>query len=443
MNKKVYIETLGCQMNKSDTERIFGILSDIGYNKADIPENADLLIINTCSIRAAAENKAYSYLGVWGKWKKSKPDLKIAMCGCVAQHTKESIFKRAPYIDLIFGTHNIPQLPELISKLDFQENVYSILQTPYEPNGEFSIIREKGISAWLPIIEGCDYFCTYCIVPYTRGRQRSRKPQDIIQEARNIANEGYKEIVLLGQTVDSYGKDFKDENITLSNLLRELNKIENILRIRFVTSHPADITDELISTVKELDKVCEYFHIPMQSGNTEVLKQMKRRYSREEYLVLVEKIRAQMPNVGITSDFIAGFPRETEKQFEDTLSIIEQIGFDHCNTAAYSPRKRTPAAVWKEQLPQEAKKSRLNLLNEQVKQSTIKSNEKYIGKILEILAENYNEVNGETILNGRSRNNKIVHFLGKKELIGQLINVEIQESSIWCLKGQIKSLDTF
>ncbi|OGI30483.1 MAG: tRNA (N6-isopentenyl adenosine(37)-C2)-methylthiotransferase MiaB [Candidatus Melainabacteria bacterium RIFOXYA12_FULL_32_12] len=430
-------------MNKSDTERIFGILSDIGYNKADIPENADLLIINTCSIRAAAENKAYSYLGVWGKWKKSKPDLKIAMCGCVAQHTKESIFKRAPYIDLIFGTHNIPQLPELISKLDFQENVYSILQTPYEPNGEFSIIREKGISAWLPIIEGCDYFCTYCIVPYTRGRQRSRKPQDIIQEARNIANEGYKEIVLLGQTVDSYGKDFKDENITLSNLLRELNKIENILRIRFVTSHPADITDELISTVKELDKVCEYFHIPMQSGNTEVLKQMKRRYSREEYLVLVEKIRAQMPNVGITSDFIAGFPRETEKQFEDTLSIIEQIGFDHCNTAAYSPRKRTPAAVWKEQLPQEAKKSRLNLLNEQVKQSTIKSNEKYIGKILEILAENYNEVNGETILNGRSRNNKIVHFLGKKELIGQLINVEIQESSIWCLKGQIKSLDTF
>ena len=443
MNKKVYIETLGCQMNKSDTERIFGILSDIGYNKADIPENADLLIINTCSIRAAAENKAYSYLGVWGKWKKSKPDLKIAMCGCVAQHTKESIFKRAPYLDLIFGTHNIPQLPELISKLDSQKNVYSILQTPYESDGEFSIIREKGISAWLPIIEGCDYFCTYCIVPYTRGRQRSREPQDIIQEARNIANEGYKEIVLLGQTVDSYGKDFKDENITLSNLLRELNKIENIRRIRFVTSHPADITDELISTVKELDKVCEYFHIPMQSGNTEVLKQMKRRYSREEYLILVEKIRAQMPDVGITSDFIAGFPGETEEQFEDTLSIIEQIGFDHCNTAAYSPRKRTPAAVWKEQLPQEVKKSRLNLLNEQVKQSTVKSNEKYIGKILEILAENYNEVNGETILNGRSRNNKIVHFLGKKELIGQLINVEIQESSIWCLKGQIKSLDTF
>ncbi|EKE03298.1 MAG: hypothetical protein ACD_20C00223G0005 [uncultured bacterium] len=439
MSKKVYIETLGCQMNKSDTERIFGILGDIGYEKIEEAENADLLIINTCSIRAAAENKAYSYLGVWGKWKKSKPELKIAMCGCVAQHTKESLFNKAPYIDLIFGTHNIAELPELLSKLDSQEKVYSVLQTPYESNGEFSIIREKGISAWLPIIEGCDYFCTYCIVPYTRGRQRSRKPEDIIKEARDIANEGYKEIILLGQTVDSYGKDFNDENINLANLLRELNKIENILRIRFVTSHPADITDNLISTVKELDKVCEYFHIPMQSGNTEILKQMRRGYTREDYITLVEKIRSQMPDVGITSDFIAGFPRETEEQFEDTLTIVEQITFDHCNTAAYSPRKRTPAAVWKEQLPQDIKKKRLNLLNEKVKQSTVKSNEKYVGRVLEVLAENYNEKEGNIILNGRTRNNKIVHFPGEKSLIGQLVNVEIQETSVWCLQGQIKS----
>lgn len=440
MIKRVYIETLGCQMNKSDTERILGILNDIGYLQSNNPEEADLLIINTCSIRAQAENKAYSYLGVWGKWKKSNPNLKIAICGCVAQQTKENIFKRAPYIDLIFGTHNINELPVLIKQLEEKEKVCSVMKVPYDKDGaEFSVVREKGISAWLPIIEGCDYFCTYCVVPYTRGRQRSRNPEDIIREAQEIAGQGYKEIILLGQTVDSYGNDFEDKTINLAYLLRELNKIDGILRLRFVTSHPLDITDELIKTVNELDKVCEYFHIPMQSGNTEVLKKMRRGYSREQYLTLVNKIKAQIPDVGITSDFIAGFPGETDEQFEDTLSIIEEVVFDHCNTAAYSPRKQTPAAVWKDQLSQEIKKSRLYKLNEKVKEATIKSNASYVGRALEVLAENFNEEEGIINLNGRTRNNKIVHFSGDKELIGQLINVEIQDSSIWCLKGSIKT----
>lgn len=438
MSKRIYIETLGCQMNKSDSERILGILENIGYLETEVPEEADLLMINTCSIRALAEDKAYSYLGVWGKWKKSRPDIKIAICGCVAQQTKEKIFKRAPYVDLIFGTHNINELPNLLKKLQKGDKVCSVLKTPYKSNAvENPVKREGGISAWLPIIEGCDYFCTYCVVPYTRGRQRSRKPEDIIKEARKIANEGYKEIILLGQTVDSYGKDFKDKNVTLSDLLRKLNSIENIYRVRFVTSHPADITDELIQTVKELDKVCEYFHIPMQSGNTEILKKMRRNYTREDYITLVKKIKEQIPDVAITSDFIAGFPGETQEQFEDTLSIIDEIIFDHCNTAAYSPRKQTPAAVWKEQLSLEVKKERLNILNEKVKLSALKSNEKYIGKILEVLVENYTEKGGEIILNGRSRNNKIVHFFGDKALIGKLANIKIQEASLWCLKGEI------
>lgn len=439
MNKKVYIETLGCQMNKSDTERILGILEYKGYSRIESYEDADLLMMNTCSIRDASENKAYSHLGVWGKLKRSKPNIKIAICGCVAQQTKEKIFIRAPYVDLIFGTHNIEELSELLDKLDSGEKVCSILKEQFKPEDKdfFKIKREKGISAWLPIIEGCDYFCAYCVVPYTRGRQRSRLPENIINEAKEISKEGYKEIILLGQTVDSYGKDFKDKNYSLSYLLREISKINEVLRIRFLTSHPIDIDDELIATVRDLPKVCEYLHIPMQSGSTEVLKRMKRGYSREEYITLMKKIRAEIPDVAILSDFIAGFPGETEEQFNETLSAIDEIGFDQCVTAAYSKRRQTPAAVWKDQIPQKAKKERLNILNEKVKEATIKSNLKYIGRIQEVLVEEAKEENCESILSGRSRNNKIVHFKGDKALIGNLVNVKITESSIWCLKGEI------
>jgi len=439
MDKKVYIETLGCQMNKSDTERILGILESSGYTETNEPEKADLLIINTCSIRAASEDKAFSHLGIWGKWKRSGREIKIAVCGCIAQQTKEKIFKRMPFIDLIFGTHNIYELPVLIKRLDKEKKVCSVPDTPYEPDKkDFQIKRQNGISAWLPIIEGCDYFCTYCVVPYTRGRQRSRSPEDIIKEAKDIADQGYKEIILLGQTVDSYGRDFKDRKYTLSDLLKEISKIENIWRIRFLTSHPADMTDELIETVRDIEKVCEYFHIPMQSGNTEVLAKMKRKYTREEYIELVNKIKSQIPDVAITTDFIAGFPGETQAQFEDTLSIIDEIVFDQCITAAYSQRKQTPAAVWKNQLPREVRKERLNILNEKGKEAAKKANEMYIGRIMEVLVENFNESDSEIVLYGRTRNNKIVHFPGNKDLIGSLVNVKIEEASLWCLKG-IKS----
>ena len=395
-------------MNKADSEKISGILYSLGYKEETTPEKASLLIMNTCSIRAASENKAYSHLGLWKKLKKKNPNIKIAMCGCIAEQTKEKVFVRAPHVDIVFGTKDIENLPNLLNES----------LTSYKP------ARKKGLSAWLPIIEGCYYFCTYCVVPYTRGRQKSRLPADILKEAREIASEGFGEITLLGQTVDSYGNDFNDPNINLANLLKELNKIDEIYRIRFVTSHPADITDELIYTIRDLEKVCEYFHIPMQSGNNEVLKRMRRPYTREEYLRLVEKIRTAMPDVGITSDFIAGFPGETDEQFEDTLSLIDEVVFDHCNTAAYSPRKQTPAAVWKDQVPMEIKKARLNILNKKVRDSVKKSHERYVGRTLEVY-------------DGLARNNKIVHFEGDKDLIKRPVMVEIKEASIWCLMGEI------
>lgn len=439
MNKNVYIETMGCQMNKSDSEKIFGILSQLGYDRCEEPRDADLLIVNTCNIRQLSADKAYSKLGVWKTWKKKRPDLKIAICGCVAQQDKQKVLSRAPYVDLVFGTHNIYELPALINKINNDERVCSIMKEDFKANPlDFPVIREEGLNAWLPIIEGCDYFCTYCVVPYVRGRQRSRMPKEIIKEAKDIISKGYKEITLLGQTVDSYGRDIDDEKVNLSNLLREMNELEGLLRIRFVTSYPTDISDELIRTVKELDKVCEYFHIPMQSGSDEVLKNMKRRYTRKEYLDICTKIRSEIPDVTITSDFIVGFPGETQQQFEETLSIIDEAELDYSNTAAYSPRKQTPAATWKDRyVSNVVKKERLNILNQKVKDSSRASNEKYIGKVMEILVESSKEEDNKIIISGHSRNNKVVHAPGNAEMAGTLVNVKIREASTWCLKGEI------
>lgn len=438
MGKKVYIETIGCQVNKADSEKILGILEAHNYSSVDTGKEADLLIINTCSIRAAAEDKAFSHLGLWGKWKrKTHPHIKIAICGCVAQQVKEKIFRRAPYVDLIFGTHNINELPLLLDRLEKETKVCSILKKDFESDNDFEVKRDKGTTAWLPIIEGCDYFCTYCVVPYTRGRQRSRNPEDIFKEAKEIVEQGYKEIILLGQTVDSYGKDFEEEGINLSYLLKEIHKLDGLERMRFMTSHPLDITDELIQTVKELPKICEYFHLPMQAGSTEVLSKMKRGYTVEEYKELIHRIRTAMPDVTITSDFIAGFPGETDEQFMETINIIDELNFDYCNTAVYSQRKQTPAAVWKEQIPISEKKQRIYKLNEHVKVAIRRSNENDVGRIFEILVEKSEENNGEILLNGRARNNKIVHFKGDVSLVGTLVNVEIIEASAWCLKGNL------
>ena len=438
--KKVYIETMGCQMNKSDTERMLGMLSHFGYEETENPKDADLLMVNTCSIRQLSEDKSFSLIGTWGRWKKeSKPDLKIGFCGCVAQQKAEQIFKRAHYVDFVLGTHNIYKLPEIIKAVENGEKICECTEThKTEDTRGFEIKRAKSVNAWVNITEGCNNFCTYCIVPYTRGRERSRLPEVIIQEAKDALAQGHKEITLLGQNVDSYGKDFTDKNYRLADLLRDLNALEGEFRIRFVTSYPTDITDELIETVVELDKVCEYFHIPMQSGSSEVLKKMNRRYDRETYAKIVEKVRKMVPDVTITSDFIAGFPGETEEQFVETLTAIDEFELDYSNVAAYSPREKTVAAKWVDKyIPEEIKEERFQRLNDKVKENCLKSNLKYVGREMEVLVESFYERRGVMINTGKTRNNKTVHIPCDENLIGKFVNVKISGAKTWYLKGEL------
>lgn len=440
--KKVYIETLGCQMNKSDTEKMLGMLDYLGYEEVCELKNkdsADLLIINTCSIRQLSEDKAFSRIGLWGKWKRSRPELKIAFCGCVAQQTGEGVFKRMPYVDLVMGTHNINEFPDLIKRIEAGEKVCAAGDVIIEEKNT-ELKRAKGLNAWITITEGCDNFCTYCVVPYTRGRERSRDPETIIQEAKDALAQGFKEITLLGQNVDSYGKKGggKCEDWNLAKLLRALNSIEGQFRIRFTTSYPTDITDELIDTVIASDKVCECFHIPMQSGSSEVLKKMNRRYDKETYSQIVRKIRERVKDVTITSDFIAGFPGETSQQFQETLDVMKELEFDYSNTAAYSPREITVAAKWEELfLSEEVKSERLVRLNEQNKDNCLNSNKKYIGREMEVLVDTFENHKGNNVLTGRTRNNKIVHIPYDKNLVGKFINVKITGAKTWYLKGSI------
>lgn len=447
--KHVYIETMGCQMNKSDTERMLGMLSNIGYDKVKEPEKADLLMVNTCSIRQLSEDKAFSQLGVWGKWKQDGKDIKIGICGCVAQQKANKVFSRAPYVDFVLGTHKIYSLPEIIKRINNGERVCECTETNATEDNiakEYNIERVKGVNAWIPITEGCNNFCTYCIVPYTRGRERSRLPEIILKEAKDALNSGFKEITLLGQNVDSYGKDFPTKlperedlkNYRLAQLLRDLNSVEGNFRIRFVTSYPTDITDELIETAVELDKVCEYFHIPMQSGSSEVLKAMNRRYDRETYAKIVKKVRQMVPDVTITSDFIAGFPGETEEQFKETLTAIDEFELDYCNVAAYSPREKTVAAKWVDKfIPEDVKNERFQRLNHKIQENCLKSNLKYVGREMEVLVESFYEHKGQMINSGKTRNFKTVHIPCDKDLTGQFVNVKISGAKTWYLKGEL------
>ena len=373
--------------------------------------------------------------------KRNNPNLKIGFCGCVAQQKAEEIFKRAPYVDFVLGTHKIYSLPDIIQKVNKGEKVCECTethQTEADREKDYEIKRVKSTNAWIPITEGCNNFCTYCIVPYTRGRERSRLPETIIKEAKDALDNGFKEITLLGQNVDSYGKDFKDKNYRLADLLKDLNAIEGKFRIRFVTSYPTDITDELIETVVKLDKVCEYFHIPMQSGSSEVLKKMNRRYDRETYAKIVEKVRKMVPDVTITSDFIAGFPGETEEQFEETLTAIDEFELDYSNVAAYSPREKTVAAKWVDKyIPEDVKDERFQRLNKKIQENCLKSNLKFVGREMEILVESFYERKGMFINTGKTRNNKTVHIPYDKDLTGQFVNAKITGAKTWYLKGEL------
>ena len=385
--RKFYIRTYGCQMNEHDTEVMAGIFLGLGYEPTDVVEDANVILLNTCAIRENAENKVFGELGHLKHLKLEKPDLLLGVCGCMSQEESvvNKILKTYQHVDMIFGTHNIHRLPEILNEAYMsKEMVVEVWSKEGDVIENLPKVRRGNIKAWVNIMYGCDKFCTYCIVPYTRGKERSRRPEDIIQEVRHLAAQGYQEITLLGQNVNAYGKDFEDIQYGLGDLMDEIRKID-IPRIRFTTSHPRDFDDHLIEVLAKGGNLVEHIHLPVQSGSTDVLKIMARKYSREQYLELVRKIKAAIPNVALTTDIIVGYPNETEEQFEETLSLYREVGFEAAYTYIYSPREGTPAAKMQDNVPMEVKKERLQRLNALVNESSQEALETYKGKLLKCL----------------------------------------------------------
>jgi tRNA-2-methylthio-N6-dimethylallyladenosine synthase len=432
----VYVETFGCQMNKSDSEHMLGLLDEIGYKQTTDQKSANLLLLNTCAIREQAEDKVYSYLGFWKKLKDNKPGTLIAVGGCVAQDAGEAMVKRAPYVDIVFGTHNLHRLPDLVLQAKrTKAPVVETYQELPEDLPEIPVIRQSDISAWVSIIYGCDYNCTYCIVPYVRGREKSRAPATIVQEVNELAAAGYREVTLLGQNVTAYGHDL-DPKIHLGDLMRMLDTADGIDRIRFLTGHPRDLNIEIIEAVAEVKKACEYFHVPIQAGDSRTLRRMARGYNVDFYRRLIEQIRNIIPDAAITTDLIVGFPGETQDEFMNTVSLVEEMCFDSCNTAAYSPRPHTPAANWEGQVPDEEKRERLRFLNTVVSEVSHRRNKRYLGKSVEVLVEG-RSARAANRLSGRTRSNKIVNFEGSEDLVGRLIDVTIDAANPWALRGSL------
>ncbi|OEG00181.1 tRNA (N6-isopentenyl adenosine(37)-C2)-methylthiotransferase MiaB [Vulcanibacillus modesticaldus] len=437
VGKYYLIRTYGCQMNLNDSETMAGILEAMGYQATEDEKQADIILFNTCAVRENAEDKVFGELGRLKYLKLEKPNLILGVAGCMSQEEKvvSTILKSYHHIDLIFGTHNIHRLPTLLRDALFnKEMVVEVWSTEGDIIERMPKVRSDGLKAWVNIMYGCDKFCTYCIVPYTRGKERSRRPEDIINEVRELARQGYKEVTLLGQNVNAYGKDL-DIDYGFGDLLDDLRKID-IPRIRFTTSHPRDFDDHLIEVLANKGNLVEHIHLPVQSGNSEVLKKMARKYTREQYLELVNKIKRAIPDVVLTTDIIVGFPGETEEQFKDTLSLVEEVGFDSAFTFIYSPREGTPAAIMEDDISEETKKERLQRLMDLQNRISREKNEQLRGKIVEVLVEGESKNNPE-ILSGRTRTNKLVNFKGDKSLIGKLVNVKITEPKTWTLKGEV------
>ncbi|MBX9666901.1 MAG: tRNA (N6-isopentenyl adenosine(37)-C2)-methylthiotransferase MiaB [Candidatus Obscuribacterales bacterium] len=434
--KSVYIATFGCQMNKADSENMLGLLHEIGYQHTEDLKDADLMILNTCAIRENAEDKVYSYLGAWNKIKKKRPGAKIAVGGCVAQDEGEKLIKRLPYVDIVFGTHNLFRLPELVTRAEQTgEHVVEVFQELPEDLPELPVIRQSDFSAWVSVIYGCDYNCTYCIVPYVRGRERSRTPDELMKEVKELADLGFKEVTLLGQNVTAYGHDL-DPPKHLGDLIELVGELDSIKRIKFLTGHPRDLQPEIIDSVKRTPTACEYFHIPIQAGDDRTLRRMARGYTVDFYRKKIDQIRSRIPDAAITSDLIVGFPGETEDEFLNTVRLVEEICFDGCNTAAYSPRPHTPSASWPDQVPEDEKYERLRLLNTVVSEVCHRRNKRYLGSTVELLVEGVSQRNDERLM-GRTRTNKVVHFEGDLSLKGQLVDVQVEAANPWALRGSL------
>ena len=439
-----WITTFGCQMNKADSERMAGILENLGYIKAEDEFEADLVLYNTCTIRDSAEQKVYSYLGRQAKRKHKIPELKLVIAGCLAQQEGASLLRKVPELDLVMGPQHVNNLENLLERVDSGNQVVAT-EDVYISEDITNARRESGICAWVNIIYGCNERCSYCVVPSVRGKEQSRLPLAIKNEINSLAENNFKEITLLGQNIDAYGRDLTgrfidgSDTTSLSNLLEYIHDINGIRRIRFATSHPRYFSKKLIQTCFELDKVCEHFHIPLQSGNNEILRLMSRGYTVDKYKKIIDNIRSLMPHASITADAIVAFPGETDNQFKDTLKLINDIGFDLVNTAAYSPRPNTPAAKWTNQIPEKIKKDRLNELNEIVELNSRKRNLRYLYKNENILIEGYNPKNLSQLM-GRTRTNRLtfVEIPPEKQhldFIGNEINVAIKEVRSFSLSG--------
>ncbi|MCU6707184.1 tRNA (N6-isopentenyl adenosine(37)-C2)-methylthiotransferase MiaB [Paenibacillus sp. J5C_2022] len=430
------IYTYGCQMNEHDTEVMKGMFEEMGYTATEDRHQADVILLNTCAIRENAEDKVFGELGHLKGLKTEKPDLLLGVCGCMSQEESVvgRILQKHAFVDIIFGTHNIHRLPALLQEAYFGKEMVVEVWSKEGDIIENMPKKREGMRAWVNIMYGCDKFCTYCIVPYTRGKERSRRPEDVIAEVRELARQGYKEITLLGQNVNAYGKDFEDIQYRFGDLMNDMSKI-NIPRVRFMTSHPRDFDDHLIEVLSTGGNLVEHIHLPVQSGNSDILKRMSRKYSRELFLELVSKIKAAIPNAVLTTDIIVGFPGETEEQFQDTLSLVEEVGFDSAYTFIYSPREGTPAAGMEDNVPEEEKKQRLRRLNSLLAAIAREKNEEMCGQIVEVLIEGESKNNSE-MLSGRTRSNKLVHLPGPKEWIGQFIQARVTDAQTWYIKAE-------
>jgi tRNA-2-methylthio-N6-dimethylallyladenosine synthase len=443
-SRRYHITTFGCQMNKADSERMAGILEEMGLKYSDDPNEADLILYNTCTIRDNAEQKVYSYLGRQAKRKQEQPDLTLIVAGCVAQQEGEKLLRRVPELDLVMGPQHANRLQDLLQQVSDGNQVIAtesvdIMEDITKPR------RESDISAWVNVIYGCNERCTYCVVPNVRGVEQSRTPEAIRAEMAELGQQGYKEVTLLGHNMDAYGRDLPGVTEsgrhlhTLTNLLYFVHDVAGIERIRFATSHPRYFTERLIKACAELPKVCEHFHIPFQSGDNDVLKAMKRGYTHQRYRQIIAKIRHYLPDAAISADAIVGFPGETEEQFENTLKLVEDIGFDQLNTAAYSPRPGTPAAQWENQLSEEVKSDRLQRLNHLVGMKAAERSARYANRIESVLVEDINPKNPSQVM-GRTRGNRLTFFEGNlEELRGKIVDVHITEVRPFSLTGVLQS----
>jgi len=438
MAKRVYIETYGCQMNEHDSEQMLRLLERYHYLKTESPEEADLILINTCSVREKPEHKVYSALGRYRKMKEKRETI-IGVAGCVAQQEGERLLERIPYLDLVLGTQAIPQLPTLLEKIESLKE--RVCETGFDRSGTYlnPILPEKEpfqIKSYVTIMQGCDHFCSFCIVPYVRGRERSRSSQEIIDEIRHLVHMGIKEVCLLGQNVNSYGKKVPGE-IRFPELLYRINRIEGLERIRFTTSHPEDLSDELIRSFSSLEKLCEHIHLPFQSGSDRILRRMNRGYTQSSYLEKVDHLRRVSPSIAITADVMVGFPGEEEEDFQQTLSLIREVQFDELFSFKYSPRRGTRAAQFEDQVDERVKRERLLLLQKIQSEITLRKNQALEGQVVEVLVEGRSKQNDQEVM-GRTRSNKIVNFKGGLNLVGQLVSVKITKAYPHSLRGEIE-----